>query len=304
MEPFLDLATIDSNVYKEKCVTHCSNSPDEVEKVLREFLLDALLTLIHDGKADCELTIKYYATKIIRYVRNRFARDFWIQFRRGDNPDYQDYYNGLVHFSQWFQPLTRICITSVKYDVECIAISTVEHVHTKYPQHKLFHIEHTTARNNANVTVNGETNKEPFRKYLFSDNAIKEEFFFDAKDTLQLLDALNHVMFQEKGFRGNTSNYYNPNNSFIDKVLETRQGIPITLCILYSLVAKRLGIILEPINFPSHFLLRLKKSDKDQTYIDVFQKGKRFTEAEIRNMDEENTTNYHAATPIEVSLYF
>ena len=300
MEQFLELSKLAINMKNKENTVHETNIT-EGEKVAREFVLDALLSLIHDGKADCELTIKYYATKIIRYVRNTFAREFWAQFKLGDNPEYQDYYKGLVHFSQWFQPLTRICITSVKFDVECIAISSVEHLYTKHPQHTLFDAEKFTARNTTNTILNTKHNVEPFRKYLFPVMTLHQESEFNAKETFQLLDALNHVMFEEKGFRANTSNYYNPNNSFIDKVLETRQGIQITLCVLYALIAERLGIALDPINFPRHFLLRLKMDDKDRTYIDVFQKGKRLTEAEVKDMDEENTTEYHVAKPIEVS---
>ena len=84
-------------------------------------------------------------------------------------------------------------------------------------------------------------------------------------------------------------------------MLETRQGIPITLCILYMLIAKRLGISLEPINFPRHFLLRLKTKNED-SYVDVFQKGKRLTQQDIRNMDEETRVEYPIATPIEVNF--
>ena len=123
------------------------------------------------------------------------------------------------------------------------------------------------------------------------------------KDVFQLLDALNYIMFDVEGFRGNTSNYYNPNNSYIDKVLETRQGIPITLCILYMLIANRAGVFLEPINFPRHFLLRLK-FNSEETYIDVFQKGKRVPTQEVKVMDEANATEYKAARPVEVNIKF
>ena len=88
-------------------------------------------------------------------------------------------------------------------------------------------------------------------------------------------------------------------------VLETRQGIPITLCILYSLIAKRLGVNLEPINFPRHFLLRWKNAsngEEETIYIDAFKEGKRFTESEVKGMDEENNREYLTAKPIEVSL--
>ena len=54
-----------------------------------------------------------------------------------------------------------------------------------------------------------------------------EDRFGGGKHSIAILDALNEAFFQDMGFRGNTANYYNPANSFIDKVLENRQGIPI-----------------------------------------------------------------------------
>ena len=241
MEHFLKLKQVGS-FHKEKHVSSNANDLTIEEKISRDFVLDALLSLIHDGRIDCELTLKYYTIKIMRYVRNNFAREFWISLIQGNNEENQDYYKGLVHFSQWFQPLSRICIARVKYDVDRIATSTLQHLHSKYPKHSLFNEEKRKNKDESGARTFDDQN-DPFRKYLFQDSKFPQcEIFFDEKDIHQLLDALNHVMFQEEGFRGNTSNYYNPNNSYIDKVLETRQGIPITLCILYMLISKRIGV--------------------------------------------------------------
>ena len=70
-----------------------------------------------------------------------------------------------------------------------------------------------------------------------------------------VLNAANTV-FQLEGFAGNGEDYYAPENSYINRVLETRLGIPITLSLLYACVVARLGVRCEPVNFPSHFLLR------------------------------------------------
>ena len=293
MEHFLKLKQLDTSHNEGQ-----NYSKDE-EKVSRDFVLDALLSLIHDGKIDCGLTIKYYAIKIIRYVRNNFAREFWLSFMQGNNEEDQDYYKGLVHFSQWFQPLSRICIASVKYDVDRIATSTLRYLHSKFPKHSVFN-EEKRSKKDETGTKTCDNKDDSFYKYLFQDSRFPQcEVLLEDKDIYQLLDAINYVMFQEEGFRGNTSNYYNPNNSYIDKVLQTRQGIPITLCILYMLIAKRVGVFLEPINFPRHFLLRLKIKDED-TFIDVFQKGKRLTNQEVKQMDDRNTAIYKPARPIEV----
>ena len=57
-----------------------------------------------------------------------------------------------------------------------------------------------------------------------------------------LLAHLHHVLFDEEGFIGNSEDYYNPSNSYLPAVLEMKRGLPITLCMIYKLVADRLGL--------------------------------------------------------------
>ena len=66
---------------------------------------------------------------------------------------------------------------------------------------------------------------------------------------------LNRVLFEEYGLRGNADHYADPRNSFIDQVLERRLGIPISLSVIYLLVAQRVGLELEPVGVPGHFLV-------------------------------------------------
>ena len=74
-------------------------------------------------------------------------------------------------------------------------------------------------------------------------------------------------LFVEMGFRGDQRNYYSPENSFLNRVLERRRGIPITLSVVTLEVGRRAGVRLEPIGMPAHFLVR----DPDTgLYIDSF----------------------------------
>jgi len=69
--------------------------------------------------------------------------------------------------------------------------------------------------------------------------------------------ALNQFLFADLGFVGNTRDYYDPRNSYLNEVLDRRTGIPITLGILYMELGRRVGLPLEGISFPGHFLVRL-----------------------------------------------
>jgi len=67
---------------------------------------------------------------------------------------------------------------------------------------------------------------------------------------------LNHYLFDELAFRGNGTDYYDPSNSYLNDVIERRLGIPISLSVLYIDVGRRLGLPLEGVSFPAHFLVK------------------------------------------------
>lgn len=83
---------------------------------------------------------------------------------------------------------------------------------------------------------------------------------------------LNRVLFHEWGFHGNTENYTDPRNSFLDQALERRTGLPLTLSIIYLLAAGRIGLELEPVGLPGHFVVGCFTDDLP-FFIDPFEGG-------------------------------
>jgi regulator of sirC expression with transglutaminase-like and TPR domain len=92
----------------------------------------------------------------------------------------------------------------------------------------------------------------------------------DAQDAR--LAALAQHLFHDEGFSGNSADYYDPCNSYLNDVLERRTGIPISLSIVYMEVGRRLGLSIEPISFPTHFLLRVTIERMD-IVVDPFNKA-------------------------------
>lgn len=76
-------------------------------------------------------------------------------------------------------------------------------------------------------------------------------------DLFQRVLALNSFLFEEQGFAGNSEDFYDPRNSFLDQVLARRLGIPITLALVWVEVAGRLGLPAFGVGFPAHFLVRV-----------------------------------------------
>jgi regulator of sirC expression with transglutaminase-like and TPR domain len=85
---------------------------------------------------------------------------------------------------------------------------------------------------------------------------VRERIGADASAEQKVV-ALNHYLFSELGFRGNIDDYYDPRNSYLHEVMRRRTGIPITLSIVYLEVGRRLGLPLEGVSFPGHFLVKL-----------------------------------------------
>jgi regulator of sirC expression with transglutaminase-like and TPR domain len=97
-----------------------------------------------------------------------------------------------------------------------------------------------------------------------------------APDLAQQGDAVERIgalvdFFRAQGFRGNTQDYYDPRNSFLNEVLERRLGIPITLALVVQAIGRRLGLPFEGVSFPGHFLLRCAVAD-GLLVIDAFER--------------------------------
>jgi regulator of sirC expression with transglutaminase-like and TPR domain len=75
---------------------------------------------------------------------------------------------------------------------------------------------------------------------------------------VQRLRSLNRYFFRELGFSGNRNDYYDPDNSYLNRVLERRRGIPISLAVLYMELGQQIGLPLRGVSFPGHFLVKLK----------------------------------------------
>jgi regulator of sirC expression with transglutaminase-like and TPR domain len=88
---------------------------------------------------------------------------------------------------------------------------------------------------------------------------------------------LNRYLFNEQGFRGNAKNYYEADNSYLNRVLDRRTGIPISLSTVYLLLSRRLGLPVYGIGMPGHFLAGFE-SERYKIFIDCFNAGALLTE--------------------------
>lgn len=120
-------------------------------------------------------------------------------------------------------------------------------------------------------------------------NAEMHQIYFEVwtsfKNDLQPYDQIriiNNVLFNTLRFSANTKNFHSPANSMLSSVLDTKKGNPISLCSIYLLVAKKLGLPIYGVNLPNLFVLTYKSADIT-FYINAFNKGLIFSRQDIFN---------------------
>lgn len=94
------------------------------------------------------------------------------------------------------------------------------------------------------------------------------------------LAALDKALFQDRGFHGSRGDYYTRNNSYLNEVIDDREGLPITLSVLYMELARRLDLKVVGVALPGHFVVRHETEPGKSQLIDVYEGGKRISEKE------------------------
>ena len=97
------------------------------------------------------------------------------------------------------------------------------------------------------------------------------------------IEKINNVLFDEFGFRGNTENYYDPRNSFLNDVLQRRVGIPITLSAVYLEVARRLQMPIVGVGMPGRFLVKYR-TPTEELILDPFNRGEILDREDCRSL--------------------
>ena len=96
----------------------------------------------------------------------------------------------------------------------------------------------------------------------------------------RIVEGINQHLFAEEAFAGNTRDYYDPRNSYLNDVLDRKLGIPITLAVIYIEVGRRLGLPLDGVSFPGHFLVKYRAAH-GEVVLDPFNGGVPLTPADV-----------------------
>ena len=113
-----------------------------------------------------------------------------------------------------------------------------------------------------------------------------------------VIGLLNRFLFEERGYRGNQENYYDPRNSLLHSVIDRRLGIPITLSILYLELGWGLGLPLQGVAFPGHFLVKCPM-ERGMVILDPFHGGVSLSEAGLRDRLQQQGLDLQARPDVQ-----
>ena len=114
----------------------------------------------------------------------------------------------------------------------------------------------------------------------------------ESKNPTYTISLLNEFLFDVEKFQGDLDDYYNPKNNFLNYVLDKKSGIPITLCILYTEIAKYANIDLKIVGFPSHVIVKFE----EEMILDPFNRGRLL---ELEDLQEILYQNYGDSVEFE-----
>ncbi len=226
-----------------------------MENTLNKTELKALVSLLEDE--DIEV-IKHVENKIIS-IGNEVIPFLEKEWEGSFNPTVQRKIEELIHMLQFDYLKIRLQDWATKGGEDLLEGVWIVATY-QYPDLELSFLKNEIEKLYQEIRLDFKKDVHPF-------------------DQIKLINA---KIFEKLNFKANTKNFHSPGNSMINVVLETHRGNPISLCILYILIAEKLEIPIYGVNLPNLFICTYKNEDH-QFYINAFNKGLIFSKSEIEN---------------------
>ena len=240
--------------------------------------LKALISLLDDEDRE----VVEHVEKQIRQLGGQMIPLLETEWESSFNPDLQKRIEEIIHDLQYESVLDRIRDWKNGGGMDLLEGLWIVATY-QYPDLSLDKLKREIEQLYYDVWVDFKTDMHP-------DEQIK---------------AMNTAFFTRLKFAPNTKHFHSPANSMINQVLESRRGNPITLCILYMLIARRLNLPVYGVNLPNLFVLTYRNASGVQFYINVFNRGLIFTRKDIdQYIDQLNLkrldTFYQPCTNVDI----
>lgn len=199
-----------------------------------------------------------------------------------------EYGNSVIHFleTEWEKSLDTLLQERIENIVHQIQFTTVKEDLNLWYQSGAFDL-----LQGALVINRYQYPDLDDQKIINQLEEIKREVWLGLQhemSSVEKIKLINHIFYNNYGFSGNTKNHHDPQNSYINQVLETKKGNQISLAIIYSTIAQKLDIPVYGVNLPQHFILGyIDESKRDEHefgvlfYINAFNKGAIFGKHDV-----------------------
>jgi len=199
-----------------------------------------------------------------------------------------EYGNSVIHFleTEWEKSLDTLLQERIENIVHRIQFTTVKEDLNLWYQSGAFDL-----LQGALVINRYQYPDLDDQKIINQIEEIKREIWLGLQhemSSVEKIKLINHIFYNNYGFSGNTKNHHDPQNSYINQVLETKKGNQISLAIIYSAIAQKLDIPVYGVNLPQHFILGyIDESKRDEHefgvlfYINAFNKGAIFGKHDV-----------------------
>ena len=178
------------------------------------YITDELSLILKSGTDDEELTAKYYSGKCIQHVKHAIMRPQVSSWPAMEDEGCLSYEAVLVQVALWCQPSLLDCTAAVARALDSLAARVLGHLATSRPKHPIFRGQDTDS---------ADTDWAQLIGLLPPVASSPGDTMWSAQDTRDILASTNHILYEVEGFTGNKEDYYNPNNSYINVILETKQ---------------------------------------------------------------------------------
>ncbi|PIO47482.1 MAG: hypothetical protein CMR00_10235 [[Chlorobium] sp. 445] len=106
------------------------------------------------------------------------------------------------------------------------------------------------------------------------ESLLRLEYFTTSMSEIDKIFMMSVILFEKQGYRGNSAAYYEPDNSYLNRVIDRKLGIPISLGTIYLILAERFHLPIYGVNMPGHFLLKYETPGGEERFIDPFNQGR------------------------------
>ncbi len=243
---------------------HSCSKFEALEEILRQTAC-AMSKLISDSKINAILSLLDDEDSTIF----KAARSELLSIFQSNHPESAQILQAMVEKKNTAPAHVSIRIEELIDDIQFQVLS---------PQFLRGFMDHATLETYAFLVMRigyPDVNLDKYRQeFQRLESLLRLEYFTSSMSDIDKIFMMSVILFEKEGYRGNSAGYYEPDNSYLNRVIDRKLGIPISLGTIYLILAERFHLPIYGVNMPGHFLLKYETPGGEERFIDPFNQGR------------------------------